>query len=948
MTPEQQARINIDRLLEQTGWSVQDADSINPYAGSGVAVREFPLKSGHGTADYLLYVNRKAAGVVEAKPEGSTLTGVEVQSEKYSTGLPDNLPAHHNPLPFLYESTGVETQFTNRLDPEPRSRSVFSFHSPQTLATWLGAPEASDPNGHRIAEERGDYLAADNLRRRLKVMPPLNTSGLWPVQERAIRNLEESLAAGRPKALVQMATGSGKTFMACNQVYRLIKHAGARRVLFLVDRSNLGRQTLREFQGFTTLDEGRKFTELYNVQLLQSPRIDPVSRVCIATIQRVYSMLQSEELDPEREEISEFDIPSLQREPAPVEYNPDVPIDTFDVIITDECHRSIYNLWRQVLEYFDAFIIGLTATPSKQTFGFFEQNLVMEYTHEQAVADNVNVDFDTYRIRTQITDQGSTVDAGYYVDRRDRLTRNVRWEQLEEDLTYAPNQLDRDVVAEDQIRTVIQTFRDKLFTEIFPTRRDVPKTIIFAKDDSHADDIVKVVRQVFDKGNDFCRKITYKTTGAKPEDLLTSFRNSYNPRIVVTVDMIATGTDIKPVEVVFFMRNVRSRSFFEQMKGRGVRTISATDFNAVTPDAHNKDRFVIVDAVGVTETELSDSYTLDRKPTVPFDKLLDLVSMGDRDPDVLSSLAGRLARLDHHLTPRDREAIEDASQGVPLQTLVSQLVDATDPDASLNAAQHATGQDDPPESAVADARKQLLEDAARPFASNPDLRQRLVDIHRSHEQTIDNVSADSLIEAGFSDDQAMTIVQSFQEYIEENRDEITALQVLYERPYRQRLSYANIKALADALVSPPRSWTTERLWEAYRQLDRSKVRGSGQRTLADVVSVVRYAIGGADELAPFADGVRERFQGWLTMQETAGRAFTEEQIRWLEDIRDHIAGSVSMEMGDFQYAPFSQQGGWARPTSSLEMSCAACSKSSTWSWRHDRSRAFTRIHQDVF
>ena len=504
----------------------------------------------------------------------------------------------------------------------------------------------------------------------------------------------------------------------------------------------------------------------------------------------------------------------------------------------------------------------------------------MEYNHEQAVADGVNVGFDTYRIRTQITEQGATVDAGYYIDRRDRLTRKVQWEHLEDDLTYAPNQLDRDVVAEDQIRTVIRAFRDRLFTEIFPTRRYVPKTIIFAKDDSHADDIVRIARQEFDKGNDFCQKITYKTTGVKPEDLLSSFRNSYNPRIVVTVDMIATGTDIKPVEVVFFMRNVRSRNFFEQMKGRGVRTISATDFNAVTPDARNKDRFVIVDAVGVTKTDLSDSFTLDRKPTVPFDKLLDLVSMGDRDPEVLSSLASRLARLDRHLTPGDREAIEDASHGVPLQTLVSSLVNAADSDVALDAARQATGEDDPPESAVAEARRQMLEDAARPFAANPDLRQRLVDIHRSYEQTIDTVSADSLIKAGFSDDQARTIVRSFWEYIEENRDEITALQVLYERPYRQRLSYADIKALADALVSPPRSWTTERLWEAYRQLDRSKVRGSGQRTLADIVSVVRYTISGADELAPFAEGVHERFRGRLAMQETAGRAFTQEQVRF--------------------------------------------------------------------
>ena len=912
MTPEQEARINIDRLLQQAGWVIQDADSINLYASRGVAVREFPLNSGHGTADYLLYVNQQAAGVVEAKPEGSTLTGVEVQSDKYSTGLPDNLPAYYRPLPFLYESTGVETQFTNRLDPEPRSRQVFSFHTPDTLSGWLGTSESTEASVHRIAEERGDYLAAYNLRRRLRTMPPLNASGLWQVQERAIRNLEESLAAGRPRALVQMATGSGKTFMACNQVYRLIKYAGARRVLFLVDRSNLGRQTLREFQGFTTADEGRKFTELYNVQLLKTAHIDPVSRVCIATIQRVYSILKGEELNPGLEEFSGFYSSTLQREPVPVEYNPEVPIETFDIIITDECHRSIYNLWRQVLEYFDSFIIGLTATPSKQTFGFFQQNLVMEYSHEQAVADNVNVDFDIYRIRTAITEQGSTVDAGYYVDRRDRLTRKVRWEQLEDDLTYAPNQLDRDVVAEDQIRTVIQTFRDKLFTEIFPTREDVPKTIIFAKDDSHADDIVRTVREIFDKGNNFCQKITYKTTGAKPEDLLTSFRNSYDPRIVVTVDMIATGTDIKPVEVVFFMRNVRSRSFFEQMKGRGVRTISATDFNAVTPDARNKDRFVIVDAVGVTETELSDSYSLERKPTMSFDRLLDLVSMGDRDPEVLSSLASRLARLDRHLTPRDRETIEAASHGVPLQTLVSGLVDATDPDAVIDLARQTTDQDDPPESAVAEAQRQLLENAARPFASNPDLRQRLVDIHRSYEQTIDTVSSDNLIDAGFSDEQAKSIVQSFREYIEENRDEVTALQVMYDRPYRQRLSYADIKALADTLGSPPRSWTTEKLWEAYRRLDKSKVRGSGQRTLADIVSVVRFAIGGADELEPFADGVRERFHGWLAMQETAGRAFTEEQVRWLEAIRDHIAGSVSMELGGFQYAPFNQQGGLSK------------------------------------
>ena len=390
MTPEEQARANIDNLLKQAGWAVQDVTGLNVHAAAGVAAREFPLKPGHGTADYLLYVDGRAAGVVEAKPEGHTLTGVESQSGKYGAGLPDNLPAYVRPLPFLYESTGVEARFTNGLDPQPRSRNVFSFHTPGILAEWLGASTPSwDIGQPQVADMQAVYTATYSLRSRLTTMPPLNESNLWPVQARAIRELEHSLSEARPRSLVQMATGRGKTFMACNQVCRLIRHAGARRVLFLVDRSNLGRQTLREFQGFAVPGDGRKFTELYNVQLLQSSSIDPVSRVCIATIQRVYSMLKGEELDPELEELSGFDLSSSRRAPQAVKYNPTFPIEEFDFVITDECHRSIYDLWRQVLEYFDAFLIGLTATPSKQTIGFFNQNLVMEYSHQQAVADGI-------------------------------------------------------------------------------------------------------------------------------------------------------------------------------------------------------------------------------------------------------------------------------------------------------------------------------------------------------------------------------------------------------------------------------------------------------------------------------------------------------------------------------------------------------------------------------
>ena len=445
------------------------------------------MEGGHGYADYLIYVDGKAAGIIEAKREGVTLTGVEVQAGKYSGGFPPTLPVYVRPLPFLYQSTGVETRFTNELDPEPRSRQIFSFHRPETLVKWLEEArleEAKPIPTNRAAQDEAVYKSYQTLRKCLQQLPPLKEEGLWPAQKIAIKNLEHSLAQDRPRALIQMATGSGKTFTAITAIYRLIKFAGARRVLFLVDRGNLGDQTLKEFQQYVSPYNNFKFTEEFIVQRLSSNTLDTTARVCISTIQRMYSMLKGKELAEEDDEASIGGLENLFKQPEPLEYNLAIPIETFDVIITDECHRSIYNLWAQVLEYFDAYLIGLTATPSKQTFGFFHQNLVMEYPHEQAVADGVNVNYDVYRIRTAISQAGSKVDAGFFVEKRERETRKTRWEQLDDDFAYDPNQLDRDVVAPDQIRTIVKTFREKLSTEIFPGRTEVPKTLIFAKDDA--------------------------------------------------------------------------------------------------------------------------------------------------------------------------------------------------------------------------------------------------------------------------------------------------------------------------------------------------------------------------------------------------------------------------------------------------------------------------------
>jgi type I restriction enzyme R subunit len=898
LTPEAQARVQIDSMLAQARWVVQDAKRVNLAAGRGVAVREVILTPPHGRADYLLFVDRKAVGVIEAKPEGATLTGVEWQSAKYLDGLPDWVQsALEGALPFAYQSTGTETRFSNTLDPEARSRQVFWFHRPETLAAWV--------------RECQESPLAPTLRHRLAEIPPFDESGLWPAQATAIRNLEQSLAMNRPRALIQMATGAGKTYTAANVAYRLIKFANARRVLFLVDRANLGRQTLKEFQAFTTPDDRRKFTELYNVQHLSSNVIDPVARVTITTIQRLYSVLKGEpELAPELDEHSAYDL--LPDEPVPVTYNPAVPIEGFDVVLVDECHRSIYGVWRQVLDYFDAFIVGLTATPNKQAFGFFNQNLVMEYTHEQAVADAVNVDFDVYRIRTEITEQGSTIDAGLVTAFRNRQTRRLRWEKLDDHVDYGAEALDRAIVAKDQIRTVIRAFKERLFTEIFPGRKEMPKTLIFAKDDSHADDIVQIVREEFGKGDDFAVKITYKSTGRKPDDMIAEFRNSYNPRIAVTVDMIATGTDVRPLECVFFMRSVKSRTYFEQMKGRGVRVINQADFQAVTPDARAKSRFVIVDAVGVTESDLNDSQPLERKPTVPLERMLKQLSFGSRDPDVISTIAGRLARLDRQLTKEDREELEELAGGRTLPELTRALVEALDPDRHVETAKTETGKEEPAKEEVAAAAEQLLDLAVAPLATNPELRERLIEVRRSYEQTLDEFSKDKVIAAEYTidgADRARQTAKSFRAFIEDHKDEITALQILYSRPYRQRPTFKEIKELAHAIGRPPYQWTPEKLWQAYEALERSKVRGSGGRVLTDMVSLVRFALEQEDELVPYPQLVDERFQAWLLAQENAGRTFTPAQLAWLERIRDHVAASLAISAEDFDYTPFVEHGG---------------------------------------
>lgn len=890
--PEMRARQAIDELLRAAGWVLQDNTEFNRNAAEGVAVREFLLPN--GLCDYLLFVGGKAAGVIEAKKAGITLSAVAEQSSKYMLKLPDHLARWSDHLAFDYESTGEETFFRDTRDPNARSRRVFAFHQPKTLHAWLKEP--------------------DTLRERLQHMPPLDAAGLRDCQVDAIKGLETSLAQDKPRALIQMATGAGKTFTACTFSWRLLKFAKARRILFLVDRNNLGDQTLKEYQNYDPPGSGRKFVQTYIAQHLHSNHIDPDAAVVITTIQRLYAMLRGEELDESAEEGSAFETwTNEDGELRPVAYNPAIPIETFDFIVTDECHRSIYGLWRQVLEYFDAHLIGLTATPSKQTLGFFNSNLVAEYPYEQSVVDGVNVGFEVFRIRTKVGDEGGVVDAHYHVPVRDRRTRAIRYKQLDQDLKYVKEELDSSVTVPNQIRAVLQCYKDRLFTDLFPGRTGewVPKTLIFAKDDNHAEEIVHAVREVFGQGNDFAKKITYQTS-EKPKELIAAFRVDPFPRVAVTVDMIATGTDIKPVECLIFMRDVKSEGYYEQMKGRGVRTLNDADLRQVTPDAQTKTRFVLIDAVGVTEGKKTISQPLERKRTVAFDKLIDQIAQGRRDDDAISSLAARLAALDREIDHEDRERIAAAANGVTLKSLANGLLGSITPDrieAEL-IARHGSAESATKEQ-VGAVESDLRDSACAPLDS-AELRTLIKTIKKKTDIVIDELTADEVITAGYDLKHAEMRTTSFREFIEEHKNELLALQILYSQPYpKRRLTYASIRELAQVLADPPHHLTTADVWQAYKRLEASLVRGApSDKVLTDIISLVRFATGQIEVLEPYGARVDQKFNLWIGRQKKAGREFSDEQMNWLRAIKDYLAANVEIAPTDLtRDQPFTDWGG---------------------------------------
>lgn len=905
--PEQIARDAIDNLLRNAGWSVQDKKKINFSSSQGVAVREY--QTDVGPADYVLFIDKQAVGVIEAKPEafGEKITTVEEQSAGYAHA---KLKWVNNsrPLRFIYESTGVITRFTDNLDPHPRSREVFNFHQPETIAKWM--------------------RESKSLRGRLQDLPPLKTDGLRDCQMTAIKNLEVSLKQDKPRALIQMATGAGKTFTAITASYRLLKEpVHVNRILFLVDTKNLGEQAEQEFMSFLPNDDNRKFTELYTVQRLKNQYIAKDAQVCISTIQRMYSILKGEPLDESLEEQNPAEQYTRPKVPLPVVYNKKIPPEFFDVIIIDECHRSIYNVWRQVLEYFDAYLVGLTATPDSRTYGFFHKNVVSEYSHEKAVADGVNVGNEIFVIETEKTTQGGKITAKQQIEKRERTTRRKRWETQDEDENYIGKQLDRSIVNPDQIRTVVRAFKEAL-PSIFPGRKEIPKTLIFAKTDSHADDIIQIVREEFGEGNQFCKKVTYRVAsdrtdsdgntiekGEDPKSILAQFRNDYYPRIAVTVDMIATGTDVKSLECLLFMRDVRSRNYFEQMKGRGTRTLDKDSLQKVTPSAQSaKTHYVIVDAIGVTQSLKTASQPLITKPGVALKDLAMGVMMGASDSDTVSSLAGRLARLDKQLDDKERARIAEKAGGTPLLTIVGELFNAIDGDRVEQKALEIVGQpvgSNPGDAAREQAQRELVGQVANVF--NGELIELIDTIRRDKEQTIVHDDLDTVLKAewaGETTENAKILIHEFAEYLQENIDEINALSIYFHTPARRcEVTYPQIKALLEKLKHDRPKLAPLRVWQAYAHLDNYQ-NGNPISELTALVALIRRVCNIDARITPFDKTVRKNFQDWIMQYHAGGsEKFNEQQMAWLHLIRDHIASSFHLERDDLDMAPFDAQGG---------------------------------------
>lgn len=896
MKPEDKARVKIDAQLMACGWTVT-ADKDAWKQGGAVAITEWVFPNGL-VADYLLCYQGKALGVVEAKKAHFLLGGVYHQTNNYleASAEETQLPLWRIPLCFSYVANGKVVLFADRRTQYSRSRVVFSFHRPETLARLMAEGESTLPD--RLCAQAGTALP-EKLH-------------LHDCQTEAIEGLEASLANRHRRAYIHLATGAGKTYMACTFCHRLLLQSKATRILFLVDRTNLGDNAFSEFSHWESPTSGNKFTEEYIVERLGAT--PPTgAKVVISTIQRVYALLSGVPLEPGDEEESAWERECTDAPEKKVLYNASVPPEFFDFVIIDECHRSIYKKWRGVLEYFDATLIGLTATPSPQTHAFFNENCVAHYSYDESVKDGVNVPYTIFRIKTRVSEQGGVIqaDADFGNYRKDQFTGQLEDIEMDKDEEYQKTELNRRVESPSQIRLILSTYRDSVYTRLYPQRRSndeeyntnfIPKTLIFAQTDAHAETICKIAQEVFGRGDRFCQKITCSVTGKSSQALIREFRTDPAFRIAVTVDLVATGTDIRPLEVVLFMRDVRSSLYYEQMVGRGCRVIEDNMLRNVTPNADSKDLFYLVDAVGVTE-----HIKVTPQPTLKGGRHADIMELmqrvadwkhGEPEPDDVRTLSQRLTRLVHKCRrlyyTAELNAVRFTIPDLP-DDGSGDLLAAETPqeDISLEDMAHRLY-----DAAVEDMRGDKEHALFDSFT--PGMQRRIYELVCKHGILISH-ETDALLETPeFTHSVAEERTQAFEAFLKKHKDTLAALRFIYQGTMQQETLLAEqLEELLEAMQAANPHFKTDTLWRHYQTLRPEQCREAYGRSaeLGNLIRLVRYAAHLTDTLDDFGRIARRNYELWLGRKINAGITFTDEQRTLLDKVRDAViyqfAGDVS-------------------------------------------------------
>ncbi|QUB92886.1 DEAD/DEAH box helicase family protein [Prevotella denticola] len=857
MKPEEKARVIIDRMFEEAGWKVVDRDKYAPNM-TAVAIRE-GLMVGNREADYLLFLNGKAVGVLEAKRIETDINSdiVQEQARLYTRSCPKWCQAWfpNIPLPLAYVANSRDLMFYDTRKSNSEFEYCKKIHTPKEVKKLLGLED--------------DYVG----------LPTLSPKGLRACQYEAITQLEQSFRNGENRALMVLATGAGKTYTACLAAYRMLAFTPMKRILFLVDRNNLGKQAETEFGTFRLTENGDPFNTIFTVNRLKSSSVPTDSNVVISTIQRLFSLLKGDEItdnDEDDEEIEDKEIMLPE--------NPNLLSDFFDMIIIDECHRSIYGNWQKVLNYFSkAKLIGLTATPVPETKAFFNGNIIVNYTLEKSIVDGVNVDCRVYRIKTQATENGGAILEGDKVKRETCYTGQVQTINNQETKNYTREELNRSIINPAQIKLILETYRDAVYTEMFtdpqrePNMDYLPKTLIFALNENHATNIVKIAKEVFGHDdNRFVQKITY--SAGDSNELIRQFRNDKDFRIAVTCTLVATGTDIKPLEVVMFMRDVASEPLYVQMKGRGVRTIGDEQLRNVTPNAYSKDCFFLVDAVGVTEHEkviTSPSEGATSK-LMSLKELLEKITHGNVSDDYLRLLASRLSRISHKCEEKDREKFISLAH-ISMMDIASNIFDALE-------------QGSLPEYVNVNEPNTTRKALVHNIANEPDAREFLLILNAGFIETL-MPGEDTLISKGFSQEEAQTATSAFEAYCEEHKDEIEALRIIYNN-HGEPLTYAMLKDLENRLKFVSSKFNTSLLWNSYAIINPQMVKHSSTKeekeALTNIIQLVRYAFHQIERLESLYPSASQRFNLWCGQNQ---RPLTEEQIGVMQQVFSYIASN---------------------------------------------------------